>query len=109
MKAIEMTTVSHPQSGREVKGIFILGKSFVYSDSRGYGTNAHIDAEVADEIISKFECAKGRTGINVYYPERLKSADIKLSWWNYGGGDFELRIHSHGQHVWTSKIINTNN
>ena len=107
MKAIKITEEFNKKNGRPLKYITILGEKFLYCDKRGFSTNSHIDIEFANEIIRTFEVEVGRTGLPIHYPEILSERDVKLSWTQLTGG-YKLLIHSHGQHVWSSKLIQSN-
>lgn len=108
MKApIKITEAFNEKNGRPMKYITILGEKFLYCDKRGFSTYSHINIELANEIIKTFEVEIGRTGLQIYYPDRLSEKDIKLSW-DYLTDGYRLKIHSYGQHVWSSKPIQAN-
>jgi hypothetical protein len=109
MKALQISTMTHPQSGKEVKSIVILGHEYLYSDNRGYCMCAEISKDLAKEIIASFDTkmgkgAFGNEGKPVYMPERMVNDTVILKWHAFKGEKYELAIHDIG-HVWASKEI----
>jgi hypothetical protein len=94
---ISIVKTIHPQSLKEVDGIKILDKTFIYRDNRGHSAYALIDSEFAIRIIAQIPA-------KVFHAERLNCEDceIKLSWICIGSNSYELKIHVSGQHVYTS-------
>ena len=115
METIKISNCIHPQSGKVVPCIVILGKEYVYSDKKGYGTFATIDRKAALKIIDKFPSQKTSRGIPVFYPDRMIGEEYKLSW-NYVGKNkyylsisgYNSRNNSTGTHIWRSIEIDSN-
>lgn len=106
METIKITKTVHPQNGKEVDAIEILGHTFVYSDKRGFQTEAKITREFAQQIIDAFPVKYGqdyfgKQGKPVYHPERLCNEEVTLKWNYFGKNKYELAIHNIG-HVWAS-------
>ncbi len=113
MKTLAITKTVHPQSKKEVTAIKVLGSTFIYSDKRGVDRYAMISQEFAKEVISAFPVKVGRGNIlepgkEIYFPERMKNSEVRLSWNFFGKGEYELLIHDGSDHVWTSNTININ-
>lgn len=104
MKNLEITTGKHIQSGKSVKEIQILGKSFCYSDARGFQTQSEITKEFALDVINSFPVKISMTGKPVLMLDRLNALGIILKWNFLGDDNYELSIHSAG-HVWASLPI----
>jgi len=105
MKKLFISTMIHPQSGKKVECIIILGEKFIYSDKRGYGNNANISSDFANKIISNFPVKMDTEGYPIYFPERLRNDVLKLTWNLYTNGFYDLKIHSGSSHVWSSDFI----
>ena len=113
MKTLAITKTVHPQSKKEVTAIEILGRTFIYSDKRGVDRYAMISQEFAKEVIDTFPVKIGRGNIveqgkEIYFPERMKNSEVRLSWNFFGKGEYELLIHDGSDHVWTSNTISIN-
>lgn len=106
MKNLEITSGVHVQSGKLVKEITILGKSFCYSDKRGFQTHSEISKDFAIEVINAFPVKISMTGKPVLMIDRLSNLGIILKWNYLGDKKYELAIHSAG-HVWASEPINS--
>ena len=104
MKNLEITTGVHIQSGKSVKEISILGKSFCYSDKRGFQTQSEITKDFALEVINAFPVKISMTGKPVLMLDRLNDLKIILKWNYLGDNNYELSVHSLG-HVWASLPI----
>jgi hypothetical protein len=113
MKKIEIISSPNAQNEKIEDFISICGRSFRYSDNRGYSTFTFIDWVFALEIMDKLPA-------KVLHAERTlnvvdKNVDIKLSWSRYGlnkaqreAGDresIEVKIHAGSEHLFTSEPI----
>ena len=110
MKAIELTTMLHPQSGKQVKGIKILGKEFLYSDKRGFQTEAMIGKDFAAKVVTEFKPELSRHGNAIYMPERMNIDKLGLRWRYMRINSKEcIQLLIHGtDHAYTSKPIEIN-
>ena len=99
MNQVSITMGSHPQSGKEVAFINILGQSFIYSDKRGCSTHTTGSVAFANEIIASLPC-------KVHNDGRMGSNDeqVRISWDKYSAG-IVVKIHYAMQHVFSSQII----
>jgi hypothetical protein len=113
-KQIEITQGAHPQSGKTVNFITVLGKQFIMADARGYSMYGSISADFAKQIIAEMPAKT----LNADRMKWLDTAtDITLSWdilslnkAEKAAGlpqKYALKIHAHakGTHIWTSQDI----
>jgi len=94
---------SETAQGRSYQIINILNKQFVYSDKRGFSMHTIVDQDFAYDIVQWFEAEVSRTGVPILYLERL-NGPCKISW-SRCGTFYVLKLHCHGDHIFTSKKI----
>jgi len=98
---VSIGITTHPQSKKQVRAITILGKTFVYSDKRGFGNFSYIDSAFAEKIM---HCIPASV-YNECYRDHVQGKATMLKWHHIGDNQYQLMIHGYGMHVWTSKPI----